>query len=235
MVRRMIAHHNRIDLPMKTRLRLLLLSSLGAAAFGLAALGLAGARPATAEEFTTEQIEQIVHDYIMAHPEVILEAVQAMQARQDAEAAARAAENLVQLREEVVGGPTTMVAGNPDGDVTLVEFFDYRCTYCRRVAPDVMALIDADAGVRFAMKEFPILGEESVYAARAALAAAKQDMYWEMHLALIDFRGTFDEDYELAQALGINGTPAFIVGDTIVPGAISLDALQDLIDQARQG
>jgi protein-disulfide isomerase len=131
----------------------------------------------------------------------------------------------------------------------------------------VMALIDADAGVRFAMKEFPILGEESVYAARAALAAANQDMYWDMHLALIDFRGTFDEDsiraiaadlgmdpdqliadmaspeiqetinknYELAQALGINGTPAFIVGDTIVPGAISLDALQDLIDQARQG
>jgi len=151
--------------------------------------------------------------------------------------------------------------------VTLVEFFDYRCGYCRRVAPDVLALIQRDSGVRFAMKEFPILGEESVYASRAAIAAAAQDMYWEMHLALLNFRGTYDEDsiraiaadlgmdpdrlvadmassqvdavinrnYELAQALGINGTPAFIVGDTIVPGAISLQALQQLIAEERQG
>jgi protein-disulfide isomerase len=247
---------------MMTRFRLLPISLLAAAASVSAV-----ASPASAEDFSRAEIEQIVHDYLMAHPEVILEAVQALQARQEAEAAARAAANLAQLRDDIFGGPATMIAGNPDGDVTLVEFFDYRCGYCRRVAPDVLALIQRDSGVRFAMKEFPILGEESVYASRAAIAAAAQDMYWEMHLALLNFRGTYDEDsiraiaadlgmdpdrlvadmassqvdavinrnYELAQALGINGTPAFIVGDTIVPGAISLQALQQLIAEERQG
>jgi protein-disulfide isomerase len=220
---------------MMTRFRLLPISLLAAAASVSAV-----ASPASAEDFSRAEIEQIVHDYLMAHPEVILEAVQALQARQEAEAAARAAANLAQLRDDIFGGPATMIAGNPDGDVTLVEFFDYRCGYCRRVAPDVLALIQRDSGVRFAMKEFPILGEESVYASRAAIAAAAQDMYWEMHLALLNFRGTYDEDsiraiaadlgmdpdrlvadmassqvdavinrnYELAQALGINGTSA---------------------------
>ncbi|MGF1623851.1 MAG: DsbA family protein [Alphaproteobacteria bacterium] len=247
---------------MSSRLRLLAVSTLCAVGLG------AGIdRSAVAEDFSKEEIEQIVRDYLMEHPEVILDAVQAMQDRQAAEEAAMQAQNLARLREEVIGGSSTMIAGNPDGDVTLVEFFDYRCSYCRRVVPALTALIEADSGIRFAMKEFPILGEESVYAARAALAAANQDSYWEMHLALIDFRGTYDEtsvraiaadlgldpdqliadmtspevdaaintNYELAQALGINGTPAFIIGDVIVPGAISLEAMQDLIDQARQG
>lgn len=247
---------------MFTRPRLFLNTLLGAAAVAAAVMS-----PAAADDFTREEIEQIVRDYIMEHPEVILEAVQAMQARQEAEEAAQAAANLAQLRDDIIAGPSTMVAGNPEGDVTLVEFFDYRCGYCRRVAPDVMTLIEEDSGIRLAMMEFPILGEESMVAARAALAADKQDMYWEMHLELLNFRGTYDADsiraiaadlgmnpdrliadmaspdvdaminrnYELAQALGINGTPAFIVGQTIVPGAISLQALQDLIEQAREG
>ena len=250
---------------MTTRFRLLLASTLCAAGLGLGVFSFA--QQAAAEDFSREEIEQIVRDYLMENPQVILDAVQAMQARQAAEEAALQAENLVRLREHVVGGPATMIVGNPDGDVTLVEFFDYRCSYCRRVAPAVMSLIESDPGIRIAMKEFPILGAESVYASRAALAAANQDMYWEMHVALMDFGGTYDEtsireiaadldmdedqliadmtspevdaainqNYELAQTLGINGTPAFIVGDTVVPGAVSLETLQDLIDEARQG
>lgn len=247
---------------MKTRLWHLLLSVLC-----VAGLAFASAAPSMADDFTEEEIQQIIHDYLMDNPEVILEAVQSMQARQEAETAAQQTENLVALRDDIIGGPSTIIAGNPNGDVTLVEFFDYRCSYCRRVAPAVMTLVEQDPGVRFAMKEFPILGEESVYAARAALAADRQNMYWEMHTALIDFRGNYNEqtiralandlgmnadklivdmggpditaiieqNYQLAQQLGINGTPAFIVGNTIVPGAISLEAMQDLIEQARQG
>lgn len=247
---------------MKTRFRQLVATTLCAAG-----LGLAVAAPAMAEDFTQEEIEQIVHNYLMENPEVILQAVQALQDRQDAAAAERQAEQLVALRDDLVNGSSTMVVGNPDGDVTLVEFFDYRCGYCKRVAPSVMTLVEDDPGLRFAMMEFPILGEESVYAARAALAAAEQDMYWEMHAALINFRGSYTEDairaigadiglnvdrliadmggpeidaiinrnYELAEALGINGTPAFIVGETLVPGAISLEALQALIAEERQG
>lgn len=247
---------------MKTHFRQLLATSL--CAIGLS---FAVAAPASAEDFSQDEIEQIIYNYLMENPEVILQAVQALQDRQDAATAARQAEQLVALRDDLVNGPSTMVVGNPDGDVTLVEFFDYRCGYCKRVAPSVMTLVEEDPNLRFAMMEFPILGEESVYAARAALAAAEQNMYWEMHAALINFRGSYTEDsiraigadigldadrliadmespeidaiinrnYELAEALGINGTPAFIVGETLVPGAISLEALQDLIAEERQG
>ena len=247
---------------MKTRFRQLLATSLCAVG-----LSLAVAAPVSAEDFSQDEIEQIIYNYLMENPEVILQAVQALQDRQDAATAARQTEQLVALRDDLINGPSTMVVGNPDGDVTLVEFFDYRCGYCKRVAPSVMTLVEEDPNLRFAMMEFPILGEESVYAARAALAAAEQDMYWEMHTALIDFRGSYTEDsiraigadigldadqliadmqnpeidaiinrnYELAEALGINGTPAFIVGEILVPGAISLEALQELIAEERQG
>ena len=247
---------------MRTHIRRLAVATLCAAG-----LGLAVAQPAAAEDFSREEIETIIYDYLMDHPEVILEAVNRLQERQQAEEAERQRQNLVGLRDDIVDGASTMVAGNPDGDVTLVEFFDYRCGYCKRVAPAILTLAEQDPGLRFAMMEFPILGEESVYASRAALAAAKQDMYWEMHAAMIQFTGSFNEatiraiaadvgldvdrlmidmrspeiqsvidrNYELAQALGINGTPAFIVGDTVVPGAVSLEALRDLVEAERNG
>jgi protein-disulfide isomerase len=240
---------------------------LAAGALCAAGLGLAAAAPAAAEDFSRDEIETIIYDYLMEHPEVILEAVNRMQERQRAEEAELQRQNLVGLRDDILDGASTMVAGNPDGDVTLVEFFDYRCSYCKRVAPAILTLAEDDPGLRFAMMEFPILGDESVYASRAALAAAKQGMYWEMHAAMIQFAGSYNEqtvraiaadvglnanrliadmaspeidsvinrNYELAQALGINGTPAFIVGDTVVPGAVSLEALQDLIDAERNG
>ncbi|MEZ5670075.1 MAG: DsbA family protein [Alphaproteobacteria bacterium] len=243
------------------------LRQFAVAATCLAGIGLASAAPAAAEDYTREEIEQIIHAYLMDHPEVIIEAVRALEARQQAEAQEQQRQTLVTLRPDIVDGPSTMVAGNPDGDITLVEFFDYRCGYCKRVAPSIMTLVEADPGLRLAMMEFPILGEQSVYAARAALASVEQNRYWEMHAALINFRGDFTEEtiraiavsvgldddkliadmaspeidavinrnYELAQALQINGTPAFIIGSQVVPGAISLEALQQLIADERQG
>lgn len=245
---------------MMTRFRLLPISLLAAAASVSAV-----ASPASAEDFSRAEIEQIVHDYLMAHPEVILEAVQALQARQEAEAAARAAANLAQLRDDIFGGPATMIAGNPDGDVTLVEFFDYRCGYCRRALPDVMALKETDPQLRIVMKEFPILGPDSVIAARAALAARKQGKYAVFHEALMQAEGSLDEarilavadevgldldrlrgdmeapeinatlrrNFELAEALGIRGTPAFVTRNDLVPGAVGADALKAMVNAAR--
>ncbi len=230
-----------------------------------AIIGFTAAVPAVAEDFSRDEIEQIVYEYLLEHPEVILEAVSVLEQRQAAEEAERQSQALASLSEDIFGGDSTMVAGNPDGDVTIVEFFDYRCSYCKRVAPAVMALVEEDAGIRLGMKEFPILSEDSMYAARAALAAEEQGLYWEMHVALMDHRGEYTQDvvvaiansvgldsermladmtspeidaiiaknYELAQLLGISGTPAFVIGDTVVPGAIDIDTMRDLIAEAR--
>ena len=159
------------------------------------------------------------------------------------------------------------VSGNPQGDVTVVEFFDYRCGYCKRAFPSVMALLKADSQVRVVWKEFPILGPVSLFAARAAMAADKQGLYHEFHVAVMGAEEELTEDTvialaaangldidrlradmedpaidayleetrQLAQALGITGTPAFVVGDTLIPGAVDPARLQASVADARAG
>ncbi len=235
-------------------------------------LGAAGLLPTTlgtAADFTPEQrqaIEAIVRDYLAKNPDVMLDALQAAEDKIKVEARDKASAALVTRRHELLDDPDAPIAGNPKGDVTVVEFFDYRCPYCKQVVPAIDALLAEDKQLRFVFKEFPVLGADSVVAARAALASRKQGKYDAMHRALMTTKGQINAEAvfkmagsvgldaerlkrdmadpeidrmlkantKLAEALEIRGTPAFVVGDEIVPGAISLNALKQLIAAARQ-
>ena len=225
-------------------------------------------RPAGAAELAPEQrreIENIIHDYLLQHPEVLIEAMRAAEDKVKTEAGEKAKQALVARRSEIFHDPGTPVGGNPKGDVTLVEFFDYRCPYCKQVQPRLKELLAGDHQLRIAYKEFPILGSVSVAAARAALAAHRQRKYEAFHDAMMAASGQITEDtvYQvadavgldvdrlkrdmssppidavlkanraLAEALDITGTPGFVIGDQIVPGAIELSSLRDLVAGAR--
>src|ERR1700722_4982030 len=118
-------------------------------------------------------LQQAIRDYILAHPEVLIQSLQSAKRRQEQSAAAAAKSKIVAFRKDLLEDPNAPVLGNPAGDVTLVEFFDYRCPYCRQVEPWLQTLIKEDHGVRLVQKEFPILGPASVYAAKVALVAWK--------------------------------------------------------------
>jgi protein-disulfide isomerase len=221
-----------------------------------------------ADTFSAEQrqsIEAIVRDYLIKNPDVMLEVLEAAKEkiRNDAEAQRVAA--LSERRQEIFDDPNAPVVGNPQGDVTLVEFFDYRCPYCKQVAPAIQALVGEDKQLRIVYKEFPVLGPESVTASRAALAARKQGKYEALHRALITMKGQINDaaifsaaqsagldveklkrdmqapeidrvlqaNQQLAEALDIHGTPGFVIGDEVVPGAVGVDALRQMIAAAR--
>jgi protein-disulfide isomerase len=211
-------------------------------------------------------LEQAIHDYILSHPEVIAEALQKYQQQQEASQQQAQAQALKDLKQTLANHPASPVLGNPNGDVTVVEFLDYRCPYCKAMHQPIADMIAGDGNVRVVIKEFPILGDDSLYAARAALAAAKQGKYAEMHSALMTFKGKpgpkevdavaeslgldtaklkedmvapavdeeLQQNYNLAEALGINGTPAFVVEETLIPGAIKLEDLKAVIAKARE-
>ena len=214
-----------------------------------------------------DAFERRVRDYLVANPEVIVEAMRNLDQRQrDAEQTDVQAA-LATHRDELLNSPASPVGGNPQGDVTLVEFFDYNCPYCRQVLPAMIAAEAGDPQLRIVYKEFPILGPNSVFAARAALAASEQKLYPEFHKAMMQVSGAADEtqvlavakeiglDVEqlridmadpaieaevarnlaLAQALRINGTPGFIIGEEILRGATDLQTMQALIARARDG
>jgi protein-disulfide isomerase len=225
-------------------------------------------RPAWAADFTPDQkkeIETIVRDYLKTHPEVLVDAIQAAEDKIKADAKDKAAQALTAHRRDVFDDPQSPIAGNPKGDVTLVEFFDYRCPYCKQVEPALEKLIGDDRQLRFVFKEFPVLGPDSEVAARVALAAKKQGKYDAFHRAMMTTPGRIDEatiykvagsvgldvdkvkqdmrspeidkelkaNLDLGKALDLDGTPSFIVGDTIIPGAISAGDLKQLIADAR--
>jgi protein-disulfide isomerase len=159
------------------------------------------------------QIEKIVHDYLLAHPEVIRDAMIALQSKEEAQKADDQSQAVAANKDKLYRDPATPVAGNPIGDVTLVEFFDYHCPYCKAVAEPLAQLLKDDKGVRLVLKEFPILGEDSKLASKAALAAVAQGKYWEFHQALLAHRGTFDVDTikTIAKNVGLN--PEKLVAD----------------------
>src|SRR5580658_8505537 len=228
--------------------------------FALAAL-IALSPIASASDFTSEQrqqIEAIIGDYLKAHPEVLIDAIQAADDKMKADEKDKAQKALVDHRQQVFNDPQSPIAGNPKGDVTLVEFFDYRCPYCKQVQPALEKLVADDHQLRFVFKEFPVLGPDSEVAARVALAARKQGKYDAFHRAVMGTTGHIDEgvimkvaasvgldvdklkqdmkspdvdkqlkaNLDLGKTLDLDGTPSFIVGDTIVPGAISADDLK---------
>jgi protein-disulfide isomerase len=214
-----------------------------------------------------EAIESVVHDYLMHNPDVLIEALRGAEDKLNREADTKAATVLSDRRSEIFDDPATPVGGNPRGDVTIVEFFDYRCPYCKQVLPSLQTLLKEDRKLRFIYKEMPVLGPASTVAARAALAAQRQGKYEAFHSAMMGTKGQINEDtvykvaasvgldvdrlkqdmtapdieralkanLALAEALNIRGTPGFIIGEHIVPGALDLDNLKSMVADARKG
>ena len=196
----------------------LLLAAPIAAAAGLAFLFLSpgqvvgqSAQPAPADTtmFSDDQkrgIEQIVKDYLISHPEILVEVQSALELKMARDEAERTKTLVAENAKELYRHPDAPVAGNPDGDITIVEFFDYNCGYCKRGFSNVLKMIESDPKVRVVFKELPILSKDSEDAAKIALAARAQGKYWEMHRALIESKGRVTEAFALdqAQKLGLD-------------------------------
>ncbi len=226
-------------------------------------LGCAGLRPAAAEQFTPAQraeIVRILRDALTQDPSILRDAVAALQAEESKRQAASVLAHAASLID-----PADPVAGNPKGDVTIVEFFDTRCPFCRRLEPAMAGLLAQDHGVRLVYKDLPILGPASVLGSRALLAAQRQGGYEALRTAImhappdtteatvreaaqktgldwprlqrdmadpaIDRRLT--ANLHLARELGIDGTPALVIGRQFIPGAVDLAELQKAVGAAR--
>ena len=180
-----------------------LLALLPAILLALMPLAAKAGNPSPAE---VGQIVQIVRDYLKQHPEVIVEALKAYQAQQDAAKADALKGTIASLKNELLADPSTPIGGNPAGDVAIVEFFDYRCPYCKAMAPDLAKAVAEDGKTRLVYKEFPILSPNSVVAAKAALAARYQNKYVAFHDRLMGLKGSFEEAdiYNAAADAGLN-------------------------------
>lgn len=220
---------------------------------------------ASAQSFSEADIKQLALEAILENPQIVIEALAILEEQRNAAQAVAQAEALRGQQEFLENDPNAPFVGNPDADAVIVEFFDYNCPYCKRAAGDVKALLAADDDVRVVYREWPILGEGSVFAARAALAARNQGKYEEMHWGLMELRGRAEEasvlslarsigldvdqlredmqseavnthiaaSEQLAQSLGFTGTPSFVIGDALVPGAVPLAELKQYIAEAR--
>ncbi|HUE45121.1 MAG TPA: DsbA family protein [Aestuariivirgaceae bacterium] len=152
-----------------------------------------------------EEMGEIIRDYLLENPEILREVIQALEAKEQEAGAAALTDTIRERGQELYRGEHDLVAGNPDGSVTMVEFFDYNCGYCKRAMSDVLALIESDDDLRVVFKEWPILGEGSRFAARAALASAKQGKYWDFHLALMETRSVDETTtLEVAERIGLD-------------------------------
>lgn len=239
-------------------------------AAGFAALAVFAISPAVAQQSLSDaqkkEVKALVREYILENPEIITEAVSLLQEREEKNKAARTVAAIRANKAALFSPPEGTVLGNAKGDITLVEFFDYNCGYCKQVFPTLMDTVKEDGKIKLVVKEFPILGNPSVIASRAALAARKQNKYVEFHTAMMTHRGSLTEDtimklaadvkldvkklqadmrapeindiltknHQLAQQLGIEGTPAIVIGETLVPGALQKDHLKELIAAERK-
>jgi len=211
------------------------------------------------------QIIEVVRNYLTENPEILVEMTTELDKRQQEKQATEQVEAISKNADALFRSDKAFAAGNPDADVTVVEFFDYNCGFCRRAMPDVLKLVDNDDKVKVVFKELPIFGEESEDAAKGALAAAKQDKYFEMHQKLFtdpgkankekvlrianeigldvpqlekdmdsdDVQAALDEARDLAQSLGLQGTPLYLIGDRIIPGAPD-DLYEQLVEKVTE-
>lgn len=235
-----------------------------------AAPAAAPAAPAAdARPVTRAELPGLVREALMANPEMIKEAVQKLREKQEAENKQKTDAAMGKYKDALYNDPDAATVGPKDADVTLVEFFDYHCGYCRHMLPAVAQILKEDKKVRFVFKEYPILSEDSVTAARAALAVNRiaKDKYFDFHSALMKLEGKFDEkalfaaakklgisadklkeemakpeitaildkDRSMGGELGISGTPAIIVADTLIPGAIPFEELKKVVANVRAG
>jgi protein-disulfide isomerase len=257
------------------RLPLLLLCAILIAVGGLVAghatapVAVTASSPALADKGSASRsdLDRSIHDYLVTHPEVLVEAMQALERKQNVERDSAVQKAIQEHRKELTSDPDSPISGNPNGDVTIVEFSDYQCPYCKRSFPAVKSVVAADGKVKLVHKDLPILGEASRMAALAALASRNQRKHEAFHDALMSFNGKLDLDrilqiatsvgidvtrlqkdmedpklddilkrnQALAQALDVRGTPAFVIGNQFVPGAVDADTLKQLIAEARKG
>ena len=243
--------------------------------FGLiaAASAILAGTPVFAETpFTPAQrdaIQAIIKDYLVKNPEVLQEAIAELEKRQAETQRVAQQAALNESRTVLTSSPYGAVVGNPAGDVTLVEFFDYNCGYCKRALTDLRGLMKADGKLKVVLRDLPVLGPDSVEASRVALAAKQQlsgDKLFEYHARLLESRGKVGgeralalakemgldmgrlqkdmtgpevkaavaESEGLAQKLGLTGTPAYVIGDEVISGAIGLEPLKQAVVMTRK-
>jgi protein-disulfide isomerase len=229
---------------------------------------------ASAQGFSDAQrgdIETIVRNYLIAHPEVLEEAMNELSKRQAAAEAEKHEAGVAKNADTIFNSPRGVTLGNKDGDVTFVEFFDYNCGYCKRAMADMLDLMKSDPKLKVVLKEFPVLSQGSVEAAQVAVAVRMQDpsgkKYLDFHQKLLGGRGaadkaramavakevgldmarlekdmasqeakaTIEENFRLAEAMGMNGTPSYVIGKQVVIGAVGFDNLKEKIGVARCG
>lgn len=221
-----------------------------------------------ADSFTPVQrseIVRILRDALVKDPSILRDAVEALQASEKGQEEASAKASLAANRDQLIDSADP-VAGNPNGNVTIVEFFDVRCSYCKRLEAPMAELLKQDPNIRLVYKDLPVLGPASVLGARALLAAQKQGRYEPMRNALMhtdipitrdslraeaeqlkldwpkmsqdmdapDIDARIQKNMKLATALGIQGTPAMVIGNTLIPGAIDLQELKRVVADARK-
>ncbi|NMA98052.1 MAG: DsbA family protein [Phyllobacteriaceae bacterium] len=220
----------------------------------------------TVAEIDPAVLNPMIEQYLMSDPKVLQRVSRALETALRAEEQERSTAAIAQFQEAIFNSPDQVVVGNPDGDVTLVEFYDYNCGYCRSAVPDLASLIAEDPNLRVVLKEFPILSNESFDAARVGVLVGQSDAnYWAFHQTLYSGRGqvnkdvalaaaaelglprvdlelrmnddsvnqTLDNSFKIAQALGISGTPTYIIGNEIIPGAIGVEELRDRVANMR--
>jgi protein-disulfide isomerase len=236
-------------------------------------LALVAAAPACAQGFNDGQrgeIERIVREYLIAHPEVLQEAMAELEKRQNAAELEKQIVGVKQNKEVLFNSAHQVTLGNPKGDVTMVEFFDYNCGYCKKALGDMLTLLQSDPNLKVVLKEYPVLGPGSLEAAQVAVAARMQDKtgkkYLDFHQRLLgghgpadkaralaaakdagfdmarlekdmasdEVRETLKENMKVADAIGLNGTPSYIIGSDVVIGAQGYDVLKEKVAAARK-
>ena len=218
------------------------------------------------------EIEKIIRDYLLRNPELLQEVIQEMERRQAQAEAEKHRGAIKEHADALFNSKRQIVLGNPQGDVTMVEFFDYNCGFCRKALTDKLELIKNDPRLRLVLKEFPVLGEGSTQAAQIAVSVRLQDKtggkkYLEFHQKMFASRGqidkaralavvrdigfdaaraeremgseevrlTLEEGFKLAEALGINGTPTYVLDGQVVVGAVGVEKLREAINTVRCG
>jgi protein-disulfide isomerase len=236
------------------------------AALLLSSTGVFAQNAATYPPKDKAAFEQAVRQYLLDNPQVVIDAIEAYQAKEEAAQLAAAAKAILERGAQLTNDKDSPVSGNPAGDVTIVEFLDYNCGFCKSVQSTVENVLKADGKIRLVNKELPVVGgESSVLAARAALAAARQGKYEALHTRLMQAKSRIDlgliekeataagldlarlkrdmddpaikkhieDNLALSRAIGITGTPAFVIGGKLVPGAVGEATLKTLVAEAR--
>jgi protein-disulfide isomerase len=250
------------------RLAASLVLMAGVFAVAMAPAGMSRAAEGKSSLFTAEQqkeIGRLVREYLLANPEVLVEASAELEKRRKIEEEAARSQVLSEQKDQIFRSPHDFVLGDENAKITVVEFFDYNCGWCKRALTEINKFTKKDPNVRIVMKEFPIFGDNSQFAAKAALASKKQGKYWEFHQALMKERqvtreNTLDiaksvgmdvealkremenplydqvlaENIQIAQALGMQGTPGFIIDSKVNYGYLPANELHEMVADIRK-